>query len=108
MLKHFKLIDRIMEISHGNIEEAEKYVKEAHRLRHDHRMMADWCIDMAKHHLNFNERGELLLDELCRELGEAAGNSELMSAMRTHVHDKRGWMAEETAEIRTMIEMYGR
>ena len=57
---------------------------------------------------NFDERGDMMIDQMCRELGEAAGNSELLTAMKTHVHERRAWLAEETAEVRTMIEMFSK
>lgn len=108
MLNHIKMIDWILDVEEKNIEEAEKYVDKAHGMRHENKAAADWCVEMARKHLDFDDKGDMMLDNLCRELSEAAGNTELLGAMRQHVHNKRAWMAEKTAKIRTMIEMYGR
>lgn len=109
MLVHIKLIDWILGVEEGNVAEAEKYVKKAHRMKHENKGVADWCIEMARKHLDFNDnRGDMMLDDLCQKFNEVAGGTELHTAMRQHVHNKRAWIAEETAEVRTMIEMYGR
>jgi hypothetical protein len=73
-----------------------------------YRPAADWCVEMAKMHLSFNEKAAIMLDQLCKELHEAGGNTELWQSMRAAVHEKREKLAEETAEVKMMLEMYNK
>ena len=108
MMTHIKMIHWALEVAEHNLEEAERYAKKAHGLKIRYRPAADWCVEMAKKHLEFNDKAAIMLDQLCKELHEAGGNSELWSAMKASVHEKREWLAEETAEVRMMLEKYDR
>lgn len=106
MMVHIKMIHWALDVAERNLEEAAKYVKKAHGLKLQYRPAADWCMEMAKKHLEFNERAAAMLDQLCKELHEAGGGSELWQAMKAAVHEKREKLAEETAEVRAKMMMY--
>ena len=108
MLMHIKNIIWILERMKANADEAEKYIKKAHTLKAHDRELADWCAAMSKRHLEFNADGERLLERHCMELEHASGGGELMGAVKMMVHDKRAWIADETAEVKVMHEAYGR
>ena len=106
MMTHIKMIHWALDVSERNVEEAEKYAKKACAMKLRYRPAADWCVDMARKHLEFNDKAAMMLDQLCKELHEAGGNSELWQAMKAYVHEKREWLAEETAEVKMMLGMY--
>lgn len=106
MVTHIKMIHWTLDVAEKNLEEAEKYARKAHGLKLQYRPAADWCIEMAKRHLEFNDRAAGMLDVLCRELHDAGGSTELWNAMKASVHEKREKLAEETAEVRMMLGMY--
>ena len=106
MMTHIKMIHWALDVAERNLEEAEKYAKKAHGLKLQYRPAADWCVEMAKKHLEFNDKAAIMLDQLCKELHDAGGNADLWQAMKASVHEKREKMAEETTEIRMMLGMY--
>lgn len=106
MMTHIKMIHWALDTAERNVDEAEKYAKKAHAMKHQYRPAADWCVEMARRHLDFNERASAMLDQLCRELHEAGGNTELWQAMKASVHEKREKLAEETLEVKMMLERY--
>lgn len=103
MMTHIKMIHWALDVAERNLEEAAKYTKKAHGLKMQYRPAADWCVEMARMHLSFNEKAAIMLDQLCKELHEAGGNSELWQAMKASVHEKRERLAEETAEVRLSL-----
>lgn len=108
MMTHIKMIHWALDVAERNLEEAAKYVKKAHGLKMQYRPAADWCVEMARMHLGFNDKAAIMLDQLCKELHEAGGNTELWQSMRAAVHEKREKLAEETAEVKMMLEMYNK
>lgn len=106
MMTHIKMIHWTLDVAERNLEEAAKYAKKAHGMKLQYRIGADWCVEMAKRHLEFNERATLMLDQLCKELHDSGGNTELWQAMKASVHEKREKMAEETADVKMMLTMY--
>lgn len=106
MITHIKMIHWALDVSEKNLEEAEKYAKLAHRLKMQYRPAADWCVEMAKKHLDFNINASIMLDQLCKELHDAGGNGELWQAMKASVHEKREWLAEETVKVKMNLQMY--
>lgn len=103
MMMHIKLIHWALEIEEHNLEEAEKYAKKAHALKLQHKQAADWCAEMAKKHVEFNEKANSLLDALCKELTEATGGGEISNAMKATISERRERIAEETAEVNSLI-----
>ena len=108
MMTHIKMIHWILEIADKNIGEAERYADKAHMLKDEHRGAADWCVEMAKRHLEFNEKGCSMLTQLCREMEQNMGENELYKMMKTYVTETRAHLARETAEIKMKLEMYER
>lgn len=106
MMTHIKMIHWALDVAERNLDEAERYAKKAHGLRLQYRPAADWCVEMARRHLDFNVKADMMLDQLCNELHSAGGNAELWQAMKASVHEKREWLAEETAEVRMMLSDY--
>lgn len=108
MHNHIRMIYKVLDSAKGNVGEAERHVETAQCMKHEHRAIADWYIEMAKKHLEFNEKTHALIDEYCRELHDMAGDSELHAAMAASIHEYRAWINQETMEVRTMIELYSR
>lgn len=106
MMTHIKMIHWTLDVAERNLEEAEKYAKKANGLKLQYRPAADWCAEMAKEHLRFNEHAIAMLDVLCRELHEAGGNAELWTSMKAAVHEKRERLAEETTEVKMMLAVF--
>lgn len=106
MITHIKMIHWALDVADRNLEEAKKYAHKAQGLRMQYRPAADWCVEMAKRHLEFNTNASIMLDQLCKELHEAGGNSELWQAMKASVHEKRERLAEETASVKMELAMY--
>ena len=106
MITHIKMIHWALDVAERNLDEAHKYAEKAHGLKTQYRPAADWCVDMAKRHLEFNEKAAVMLEQLCRELRDAGGQGELWQAMQASVHEKRERLAEETAEVKLMLEKY--
>lgn len=108
MMTHIKMVHWILEIAGKNVEEAERYAKKAHLLRDEHRAAADWCVEMARRHLEFNEKGCTMLTQLCREMEQTMAENELYKMMKTYVTETRAHLAKETAEVKLLLEMYER
>ena len=108
MMTHIKMIHWILGVAEKNVEEAERYADKAHMFKDEHKGAADWCVEMAKRHLEFNEKGCTMLTQLCREMEQSAGESELCKAMKAHVAEKRAHLARETAEVKLKLELYDR
>lgn len=106
MMTHIKMIHWALDTAENNLEEAGKYAKLAHRLKMQYRPAADWCVEMAKKHLDFNVNASIMLDQLCKELYNAGGNGELWQAMKASVHEKRERLAEVAVEIKMSLGMY--
>ena len=106
MLMHTKMIYWLLDTAERNVEEAEKYAKRALGMRMQYRPAADWCVEMARRHLEFNDKSAAMLDQLCKELHDASGGAELYQAMRAGVHERREKIAEETAEVWMRLEKY--
>lgn len=104
MITHIKMIYWVIDVVERNLEEAEKYVTKASGLRIQYRSAADWCAEMARKHLEFNIKGDAMLDQLCRELHDAGGGSELYQAMKAAVHERRERIAERTADIKMTLD----
>lgn len=106
MTMHIKLIYWALGVEEGNLEEAKKYACKAHALKLQSKQAADWCVEMAKRHLEFNAKADTMLDQLTKEMGEAAGGGEVVNAIKSAVNERRERIAEETAEVKMKINIY--
>lgn len=108
MMTHVKMIHWALGVEEKNLEEAERYAEKAHEFREEHKAAADWCVEMARKHIEFNEKGNSVLTQLCREMEPHMAGNSLHEPMKTAVTEKRGHLAREAARIRMMLEMYDR
>lgn len=106
MIAHMRMIHWILGVAEKNVEEAEKYAKKAHCMKMHNKAAADFCGEMARRHLEFNQTACMLLDQTCKELEKIGGMGEVMAATMAMVHERRERIAEETAEARVLLEMY--
>lgn len=60
----------VLDIMWGNLMEADKYIKMAHKLREECRAYADWCKEMAGKHIEFNANGRNAYERLRERLHE--------------------------------------
>lgn len=105
MLMHLKTIMWLIDTMKGNVAEAERYAEKACRMRDYCPDTAEWCAEMARRHLEFNNKGASVLEKhLTAFKGMAEG--EASGALQMYVHDKRAWIAEETAEVHVKLEKY--
>jgi hypothetical protein len=103
MLMQVKTIMWILDVMKGNIHEAENYAEKACHMKGYCPECAEWCTEMAKRHLSFNDRGMSLLNHHHSELmakveGELAGGIDMM------IHERRAWLNEEAAEIHAKLD----
>lgn len=99
-------IRKIWKIIDGNLKEARRYAEMALGCRDSHRQSADWYLAMAKSHIDFNSPAFSMLERMVGEMAEH--NRELgPGVMAMYAARREEWM-EETAEVKAMIEMYGR
>lgn len=99
-------IRKIWKIIDGNLREARKYAEMALGCRDSHRQSADWYLAMAKSHIDFNAPAYPMIERMVSDMAEH--NHELGPGVHAmYMARKEEWM-EESAEIKAMIEMYGR
>lgn len=106
MVTHIKLIYWALDAEEGNLNEAEKYIKKAHALKMQNKPAADWCVEMAKRHVEFNAKADSMIDQLCKEMAEGAGGGEVANAIKAAINERREKIAEETAEVKVKLGMY--
>lgn len=105
MLLHLKTIMWILDVMKGNVQEAEKYAEKACHMRDHCPDSAEWCVEMAKKHLEFNNKGMSLLDKHLAALTDKA-DGEVVGAIKMYVHEKRSHLAEESVEVHVMLDKY--
>ena len=105
MLMKIKHIMWLLDVMEGNVHEAEKYAEKAHYMKSYCPESAEWCVEMVKRHLAFNEKGMSILSRYHNEL-LATVDGELAGAVNMAIHEKRGWINEETAEVHVMLDKY--
>lgn len=103
-----RMIKWATDIMRGNLSEARKYISKAYELRDVNRQAADWCKDMAAMHLQFNVAGHNVGEKLIAEYAASGANSELAPGMKAVYADLHADMVRETAEIKAMIDTYGK
>ena len=103
MLMHLKRILWILDRMEANVEEAEHYVEMACHTRHHCQDTTEWCIEMAKRHLEFNTKGAALLDRHVAELSDKY-DGEMMGSVKTYIHERRAGIMEESVEIHVALE----
>lgn len=103
-----KMIKWATDIMRGNLAEARKYIGKAYELRDSNKQAADWCKDMAAMHLQFNVAGHNVSEKLISEYAASGKDSELMPGMKAVYADVHADLMRESAEIKAMIDTYGK
>lgn len=93
-------------IIEANIAEAYKYAEKAHELKESSRQAADWCVKMAKAHLDFNAEGHDVAERLIAEFRQSNAASPLEPGMMAVYEAKHAELIKKTAEVKMMLEMY--
>lgn len=89
-----------------NIREAREKIGKAYEMMEKDRAHADWEKEMAMAHLAFNSRGHEIVKKM---IGELADNtSPLAPGMRAVYEEMHADMMREAAEVKAMIDGYGR
>lgn len=102
-------LDRIeanAEIVWGNLMEARTYAAKAHAAKAEDRQEADWYLEMARRHLEFNNSGLPMLDRMVTEYAQGHTH-EGPGVQSVHKYRRAQW-ATETAGIQAMIAGYGK
>lgn len=99
-------IKRLVRDVECNIREAREKICKAYEMMETDRPFADWQKDMALSHLTFNARGHELLKKQVE--GMAGCADPLAAGMRAVYADRHAEMIRETAEIKAMIDNYGK
>ena len=89
-----------------NIHEAREKIGKAYQLMEHDRSYADWQRDMALQHLAFNNRGHEIVKRMISEHADSA--HPLAPGMRAMYEDRHADIMREAAEVRSMIDNYGK
>jgi hypothetical protein len=101
-----KEIKQVIKDIEGNIHEAREKIHKAYELMDRDRMFADWQRDMALSHLNFNTRGHEIVKRMIADIIDDA--HPLAAGMRAVYEDRHADIVREAAEVRSMIDNYGK
>ena len=97
--------DVVKTIEH-NIKEAREKIEKAYRLMEHDRPYADWQREMAAQHLTFNSKGHEIVKKMIAD--HADSTHPLAPGMRAMYEDMHAEIIRETAEVRAMIDSYGK
>lgn len=103
------MVETLRHVCHiidGNLREARKYAECAHKHRGTHKGYTDWCVSMARMHLDANTDGISLADKMVKEIHDA--DPALGPGVKAMYADQREEWVPETAEIKMMLDMYNR
>ena len=90
----------------GNIREAREKIAKAYQMMDSNRPYADWQKDMAMQHLTFNTKGYEIVKKMIADV--AASTDPLAPGMRAMFEDMHADMMRDTAEVKAMIDNYGK
>lgn len=91
-----------------NIHEAREKIRTAYMLRDECRQAADWYRDMACAHLNFNQMGHDTVTKLMNEAKVSGKQADVLPGMMVVYQDIHAQLIRESAEVKAMIDMYGK
>ena len=95
----------VKDIEH-NIREAREKITRVYNLMESNRPFADWQRDMAAQHLTFNGRGHEIVKKMIADV--AASTDPLAPGMRAMFEDMHADLMRESAEVKAMIDNYGK
>jgi len=90
----------------GNIREAREKIAKAYQMMESNRPYADWQRDMAMGHLAFNAKGHEIVKKMIADV--ANSTDPLAPGMRAMFEDIHADMMRDTAEVKGMIDAYGK
>ena len=90
----------------GNIREAREKIAKAYQMMESNRPYADWQRDMAMGHLAFNAKGHEIVKKMIADV--ANSTDPLAPGMRAMFEDIHADMMRDTAEVKAMIDSYGK
>ena len=99
-----ELSDEIRE----NIHEAREKIRTAYILRDECRQAADWYRDMANAHLNFNQMGHDVVAKAINDWKASGKNADVAPGMMAVYNDIHAQLTRDSAEVKAMIDMYGK
>lgn len=99
-------IKRVVVDMETNIREARDKIGRAYQMMTSDRAYADWQRDMAMQHLAFNARAHEIVKRLIADT--AASTDPLAPGMRAVFEDRHADIMRETAEVKAMIDAYGK
>ena len=95
----------VKDIEH-NIREAREKITRAYNLMESNRPYADWQRDMAMQHITFNGKGHEIVKKMISDV--AASTDPLAPGMRAMFEDMHADLMRESAEVKAMIDNYGK
>lgn len=95
----------VKDIEH-NIREAREKIMRAYNMMESNRAYADWQRDMAMGHLAFNAKGHEIVKKMIADV--ANSTDPLAPGMRAMFEDIHADMMRDTAEVKAMIDSYGK
>ena len=95
----------VKDIEH-NIREAREKITRAYNLMESNRPYADWQRDMAMQHITFNVKGHEIVKKMIADV--AASTDPLAPGMRAMFDDMHADIMRESAEVKAMIDNYGK
>lgn len=101
-----RLIRQLTDDIRSNIDEAERHINAAYALIETNRQAADWYRDMATAHLGFNAAGHAAARKLVDE--QKANGSPLVPGMLAVYEAVHADLIKRTAQVRAMVDMYGK
>lgn len=99
-------IKKVVKDIEGNIREAREKIGKAYQMMEHDRSYADWQRDMALSHLAFNSRGHEIVKRLIAD--HEHDTHPLAPGMRAMYEDMHADIMREAAEVRSMIDNYGK
>lgn len=99
-------IKKVVKDIEGNVHEAREKIGKAYQLMEHDRAYADWQRDMALSHLAFNSRGHEIVKRMIAD--HENDTHPLAPGMRAMYEDMHADIMREAAEVRSMIDNYGK
>lgn len=101
-----RAIKHVVKDIETNIREAREKIGKAYQMMESNRSYADWQKDMAMTHLVFNTKGHEIVKKMIADV--AASTDPLAPGMRAMFEDMHADMMRESAEVKAMIDAYGK
>ena len=94
------------EVMDRNLDEAMRYAMKAHEMHEHCRAAADWCVEMAKAHMQFNTAGRGVMDHLMERFADDPINAGIAPGVTLVYKDKMADRIKKVSEIQAILSMY--